>query len=538
MAFPFGRRSTAPADDAPAPGLDDLLSPGAANTVEEETSSTPSRSQGWGRLLRGNRTMWIVAAVAVASLVAGLVLGQFIVSPGQAAADAKAPKAGLITVPVESRELGNDVTIRGDATYADSVEVTLETGDLGGPAVVTGQVPEVGATLGAGAIALEVTGRPVIVLPGDLPVYRTLRVGVSGPDVTQLKQALQALGINPGSLESATYDAATAAGVAALYDRVGYPLPESAEGGDDALRSATEAAASAKNQVAAAQRELAVAAAGATASARLEQDNAIRAAQRAFQDAAEKGADGRELATLQDAIDLQFALRDELLAPRDTSTQAAAVAAATQQLTAANEALAEAKSGSLTILPASEVLYLPGLPRRVDEITVKRGATISGAVMRVSGATLVISGSASEADAKLLAEGAAAVLELPDGTEHPATVATIAPAEAAEGSTETSGRFTVTLTPAELTPEQLQAIQGNNVRVNIPVSSTDGAVLAVPLAALTAGAGGESRVEVSTGDDDETKLVEVTTGLAADGFVEVTGVDEELAEGDLVVVGR
>jgi multidrug efflux pump subunit AcrA (membrane-fusion protein) len=538
MAFPFGRRSTAPADDAPAPGLDDLLSPGAANTVEEETSSTPSRSQGWGRLLRGNRTMWIVAAVAVASLVAGLVLGQFIVSPGQAAADAKAPKAGLITVPVESRELGNDVTIRGDATYADSVEVTLETGDLGGPAVVTGQVPEVGATLGAGAIALEVTGRPVIVLPGDLPVYRTLRVGVSGPDVTQLKQALQALGINPGSLESATYDAATAAGVAALYDRVGYPLPESAEGGDDALRSATEAAASAKSQVAAAQRELAVAAAGATASARLEQDNAIRAAQRAFQDAAEKGADGRELATLQDAIDLQFALRDELLAPRDTSTQAAAVAAATQQLTAANEALAEAKSGSLTILPASEVLYLPGLPRRVDEITVKRGATISGAVMRVSGATLVISGSASEADAKLLAEGAAAVLELPDGTEHPATVATIAPAEAAEGSTETSGRFTVTLTPAELTPEQLQAIQGNNVRVNIPVSSTDGAVLAVPLAALTAGAGGESRVEVSTGDDDETKLVEVTTGLAADGFVEVTGVDEELAEGDLVVVGR
>jgi multidrug efflux pump subunit AcrA (membrane-fusion protein) len=539
MALPFGRRSAAPGDDAPAPGIDELLSTEAVTTVEEETTSAPSRSQGWGRLLRGNRTMWIVAAVAVASLIAGLVLGQFIVSPGQAAADAKAPKAGLITVPVESRELGNDVTIRGDATYADSVEVTLETGDLGGPAVVTGQVPAVGATLGAGAIALEVTGRPVIVLPGDLPVYRTLRVGVSGPDVTQLKQALQALGINPGSLASATYDAATAAGVAALYDRVGYPLPESAEGGDDSLRSATEAVASAKNQVAAAQRELAVAAAGATGSARLEQDNNIRLAQRAFQAAVDSGeADAHELATLQDAISLQLTLREELLAPRDTSTQAAAVAAATQQLTAANEALAEAKSGSLTILPASEVLYLPGLPRRVDEITVKRGATISGGVMRVSGATLVISGSASEADAKLLTEGAAAVLELPDGTEHPATVATIAPAEAAEGSTETSGRFTVTLTPAELTPEQLQAIQGSNVRVNIPVSSTDGAVLAVPLAALTAGAGGESRVEVSTGDDDETKLVEVTTGLAADGYVEVTGVDEELAEGDLVVVGR
>ena len=31
-------------------------------------------------------------------------------------------------------------------------------------------------------------GRPVIVLPGDLPVYRTLRVGVSGPDVIQLNR--------------------------------------------------------------------------------------------------------------------------------------------------------------------------------------------------------------------------------------------------------------------------------------------------------------------------------------------------------------
>jgi hypothetical protein len=537
MALPFGRRSGAPEGDQP--GFEDLVATDVSTVTEETVESAPSRSQGWGRLLRGNRTMWIVAAVAVASLVAGLVLGRFIVSPGQAAADAEGPKAGLITVPVESRELANDVTIRGDATYADSVEVKLETGDLGGPAVVTGQVPEVGATLNPASIALEVVGRPVIVLPGDLPVYRTLRVGVSGPDVTQLKQALQAVGIDPGSLESATYDAATAAGVAKLYDTVGYPVPKTDEGGDDALRSATEAAASAKNQVAAAQRELSVARGGAPGSARLEQDNAIRVAQRALQAAVDSGeATPAEIANLQDVVALEFAKRDELLAARDTSAETAAVAAANQQLAAANEALAEARDGSLTILPASEVLYLPGLPRRVDEISVQRGATVAGAVMRVSGATLVISGSASEADAKLLAEGAAAVLEMPDGTDHPATVATIAPAKAAEGSTEPSGRYTVTLTPAELTPEQLQAIQGNNVRVSIPVSSTDGAVLAVPLAALTAGPGGESRVEVSTGSGKETTLVEVTTGLAADGFVEVTGVDDALAEGDLVVVGR
>jgi hypothetical protein len=95
----------------------------------------------------------------------------------------------------------------------------------------------------------------------------------------------------------------------------------------------------------------------------------------------------------------------------------------------------------------------------------------------------------------------------------------------------------VVLVPGELTPEQVAALQGSNVRVTIPVSSTGGAVLAVPLAALTAGPGGESRLEVM-GDDGTTTLVEVETGLAADGYVEVTGVDRDLAEGELVVIGK
>jgi hypothetical protein len=71
----------------------------------------------------------------------------------------------------------------------------------------------------------------------------------------------------------------------------------------------------------------------------------------------------------------------------------------------------------------------------------------------------------------------------------------------------------------------------------VPVSSTGGEVLAVPLAALTAGPGGEARVELVDGEDDDGTLLEVTTGLSADGFVEVTPVDGDLAEGDLVVVG-
>ena len=68
-------------------------------------------------------------------------------------------------------------------------------------------------------------------------------------------------------------------------------------------------------------------------------------------------------------------------------------------------------------------------------------------------------------------------------------------------------------------------------------------MLYVPLAAITAGPGGEARVEVVDGDpkdgaDAKTRLVVVETGLAAAGAVEVTAVDGDLEEGDLVVVGR
>ncbi|TFD50027.1 hypothetical protein E3T46_11820 [Cryobacterium sp. Hh11] len=77
-------------------------------------------------------------------------------------------------------------------------------------------MPEVAAIFDTASIALEVTGRRVIVLPGDLPVYRTLRVGVSGPDVLQLKQGLSVAGIEPGPLDSDVFNARTASAVTGL----------------------------------------------------------------------------------------------------------------------------------------------------------------------------------------------------------------------------------------------------------------------------------------------------------------------------------
>ena len=63
-------------------------------------------------------------------------------------------------------------------------------------------------------------------------------------------------------------------------------------------------------------------------------------------------------------------------------------------------------------------------------------------------------------------------------------------------------------------------------------------MLAVPLAALSAGADGSSRVEVLL-DDDRTELVAVEVGLQDKNrsLVEVTPINGSLAQGDLVVIG-
>jgi multidrug efflux pump subunit AcrA (membrane-fusion protein) len=78
-------------------------------------------------------------------------------------------------------------------------------------------------------------------------------------------------------------------------------------------------------------------------------------------------------------------------------------------------------------------------------------------------------------------------------------------------------------------------LQGVSLRLTIPIESTDGAVTAVPVSAVSLAADGTSRVQVDRGGTLE--YVRVEPGMAADGFVEVTAVADALRPGDLVVVG-
>ena len=513
--------------------------PGAgAEPIADQASS--SRVKGLGRIFRGNKALWVTALVAALCLVAGLVLGRFVLSPADAAANANAPKPGFITVPVEFGELSNDVTIRGQIGYADATEVKLTPGE--GGAVVTGHVPKAGDELDEGSIALEIAGRPVFVLSGQLPAYRTLRHGSAGPDVSQLKKALRALGLKAGKGD--TFDKALAEALRTLYSDAGYKpaVDSTAAAGVTAAKQAVRDADAAVTSAKKALRE-----GGApSAATRKQWNNQVNSAARdvTVAKAALKATDPNDpvavamakkaVADAQDNLALVKAQRKEALKKPDTTGLKAAVKSAEQQRKDAGKELTRAQNAALPYLPDSEVLFLTQLPRRVDNVNVTRGGLVDGVVMSVSGATIELVGSAADSDAKLLEVGDEAFFDLPDGTPHRAVVSKI---ETAAGG----GRATVSFTPDPLEPEMIQQIQGMNVRVKIPVGATEGEVLSVPFAALTAGPGGESRVEVVEGDprdpNTKTRLVVVTTGLAAGGYVEVTPTDGQLKAGDLVVVG-
>lgn len=503
---------------------------------------------------RPARTVALLAAVAVVSLVAGLLLSQVITSPNEAAADAAPPAAGPITVPVESRVIANDVVVRGAAQYDGAADVGVATG--GDAAIVTGRIPEIGSTLDSASVALEVGGRPVILLPGDLPAYRSFLGGAKGPDVEQLENALAGLGLNPGPVDG-LYDASTAAAVQRLYAKVGYDVPDSSEK-EDAADAAREAVRSAETALTQAQDALTKAKAGLPRSAQLALDQEVATAQQALADAQAActppadptGCSQTAIVEAQYRVDIAIQKRKEDSAAPDTSSEQQGVTAAQSSLADARTALADAVKAALTPLPLSEVIFVSSLPRRVDDVTVARGDTLGKTFMTLSGATLELVAKVSKDDAALLTVGQPATVSLDGGEDIEVTIESIDKPKAESGgdkgdgsngggdgsSSGDSNRLEVTFALGTLTDEQLTSLRDSSVRIKIPVSSTDGEVLAVPLAALTAGPGGESRVErVVSGD--KTELITVTTGLAAKGYVEITSSKKPLAAGDLVVVG-
>jgi peptidoglycan hydrolase-like protein with peptidoglycan-binding domain len=122
--------------------------------------------------------------------------------PAPAAAD-DAPPA---TAKVTRTTLTQTEQVSGTLGYGDTATVAAR-----GAGTVT-WLPAAGTTVRRGEPVYRVDDKPVPLLYGTLPLYRTLADGVSGPDVAELEQNLAALGY-AGFTADSTYTAGTAAAV-------------------------------------------------------------------------------------------------------------------------------------------------------------------------------------------------------------------------------------------------------------------------------------------------------------------------------------
>ena len=227
------------------------------------------------------RGLAVGAVVLLVGVSAGLGwwFGRGIRSPAQIAAEAEPPDPSLITVEVERKELSANVITRADVGYDAPATLSLG-GALGGrpDVLVVTAAPKRGEDLAEGAAAIEIAGRPVFLLVGDIPVFRDMRPGTQGPDVLQVEQALARLGFLTGAPDQ-KWDDATGEAVDAWYQANGYQANGVSEQEKTALRTARTRVRTAADGLNAARKAL--------REARNPGEGAVRGARAAVADAQE-----------------------------------------------------------------------------------------------------------------------------------------------------------------------------------------------------------------------------------------------------------
>lgn len=157
------------------------------------------------------------------SLVAGtaatavLAIGGTALSAGDAGdGPAAAPPPALDSAPITRGDLVDTETVGGALIYTGERKV------MGAAEGTVTSIPAPGQVIEQGEALYRVDRRPLTLMYGKLPLYRTLRPGIDdGPDVRQLERALRALGHGDGMTVDRHFSAATARAVRDWQDDSG-----------------------------------------------------------------------------------------------------------------------------------------------------------------------------------------------------------------------------------------------------------------------------------------------------------------------------
>jgi peptidoglycan hydrolase-like protein with peptidoglycan-binding domain len=166
------------------------------------------------------RKTWALPAAVL--LAAVTVTGGVLVLSGSRHQAVAAPPPSVNTATVEKRTLSAMVSQSGILTYRARSD--------GSPYSVINQargaytkLPAVGQVIAEGQVLYRVSDRPVVLLHGATPAYRTLSAGTTGPDVAELNADLVTLryGTSAQLRPRSAFGPATTAAVQKLQASVG-----------------------------------------------------------------------------------------------------------------------------------------------------------------------------------------------------------------------------------------------------------------------------------------------------------------------------
>ncbi|MDR0594544.1 MAG: hypothetical protein LBG60_15110 [Bifidobacteriaceae bacterium] len=469
---------------------------------------------------------WI-ALGATAALLAGATAGAVWWGKARAAGD-RDEAAERRTVPVERTSLAAGLQLSGTLAYGEPSE-------LGGAVGIVTKVPEGGSIHQVGEPLLEIEGNPVFLLHGSIPLWRDLAAGMSGIDVDTLRAALVELGYSAGNTAAATpYDSALAGAIDALYAKGGYPAPSTRPDAVAARQDAEQELAAAREGLAAARQALTQAQRGPSGQEKSAATEAVAAAGRALAkakrcseaDQAEQYGTGGEcdVEAAQGNLNTAQAALADLTKAVDTSAERAAVTSAEAALAAAQT---KADQAAMSAIGPKDVLIVPTLEMRVDQVLAKIGQSASGAVVTYTDTTIFANVDLSDANKAVVVTGTAVEVKLPGDVVVAGTVGHVTPA----------GQNPQTYEPIPARAridieDQATLAEIGLASVSISIIQDEAAdALVVPVTALLALSEGGYAVELANGS-----LVGVEVGVIQGTSAQVTPIVGELSEGDLVVI--
>lgn len=394
------------------------------------------------------------------------------------------------------------VLLYGDLPAYRALQPTADSRTLIGNA--TGIVTEVvaeGETIEQGDVLYRVDGEPVVALYGEVPAYRTLRdlsENMKGDDVLQLEQALVDLGYDEDG--TATVDTEFTDYTETMVERWQEDLGVEEDGvvllGDIVFISA----------------------AAEVLDVSIEVGQSVGPGQPVVTVTAGAPLAGDDVLQLQEALDALGYDVAEIDGSWDDSTKTALIAWQT-----------ESGMEPDGVVDLGEVVFLSSTVR-VNEVLASVGSSVSpgSPVLGVSSADQFVTFDLPAADQGLLAVGQEVNIEMPDGSDTPGSVVSVAAVATAGPQGEAAFEVKIVLDD----PSVAVGLDEAPVDVEV-VSDSVSDVMAVPVSALVALSEGGYAVEVDAGGGS-TRLVAVEPGFYAEGLVEV--VSGSLSVGDRVVV--